>query len=158
MGLLDYNDQEQSIKRTENRKKIESQANRLLKKKKTRRGKKKKLKRPSLKGIPKMSYQAYIKSGYWRKRKAKFFKKYGKYCVICGSRKIINLHHKTYKYKFGAEPDNALVALCSFHHKDFHDGYKVSKDMTKDTNEYIKVAKATFKQSQETNLDDLSWI
>ena len=154
MGILDFDDNYDATKRKENRRKVESTANQLLKRKKTRRGKKIKNK----KKIPKMSYKLYMGSAYWKKRKLLYWSKFTKKCFICGKKEGTTLHHKRYDVTFGAEPDDAFVALCRFHHLQFHAHHELKRNMTKDTDAYLLEAKQTHLQYQDTNLDDLSWI
>lgn len=133
---------------------IEAKANRLLKVKKTRRGKRTKHKRK----IPKMSYRQYMGSAYWKKRKLLYWSKHGKTCAICQKKEGVTLHHKRYDVKYGDEPDDALVALCQFHHHSFHESNELKTNMVKATDIYVKEASHTHKQFIETNIDDLSWI
>jgi len=151
MRMLEPTEQQ---KRATNRRSLEASANRLLKVKKTRRGKKIKNK----KKIPKMSYKLYMGSAYWKKRKLLYWSKFTKKCFICEKKEGTTLHHKRYDVTFGAEPDDALVALCRFHHLQFHAHHELKKNMTKDTDAYLLEAKQTHLQFQDTNLDDLSWI
>jgi len=143
----------QQEKRRRNRRRLESQANRLLKVNKTRRGKKIKNKRK----IPNMTYKQYMGSAYWKKRKLLYWNKNEKKCFICGKKDGATLHHKRYDVKYGDEPDDALVALCQFHHHMFHQTYQLKTNMTKDTDIYLKEARQTHLQFKDSNLDDLSW-
>lgn len=149
MGLLDWEEQEQ--KRKTNVRSLESQANRILKKKKTRRGKKKKNKRK----IPRMSYRQYMGSAYWKKRKLLYWSKHGKKCAVCERKLGVTLHHKKYDNAFnGKEPDDFFVALCGKHHHEFHQNHKLASNMEKETDMYVH----TMRQVTSSNLDDLSWI
>jgi len=151
MGLLD--DEEVSGNPAHPRK-LEAKANKLLKTKKTRRGKKTKNKRK----IPKMSYKLYMGSAYWKKRKLLYWNKFGKKCAICQKKEGVTLHHKRYDVKYGEEPDDSLVALCPFHHHEFHLNHQLKSNMVKDTDKYVEEAKITHEQFIASNLDDLSWI
>lgn len=128
MGLLDdkwFRPPKENIHFTE------AKANRLLKRKKIRRGKKHK--------IPKMTYREYITSAYWKKRKMMYFSKFGKTCAVCGQKSGVTLHHKKYDDKlFGKEPNDHLVALCPRHHQSFHENFGVQSNMTKNTNLFVK--------------------
>lgn len=152
MGLLDDKWYQPIEIPKEHTRKSEANASKLLKKKrkKTRRGGHKKKRRKP----PKMSYRTYITSAYWINRKNAYYGKYGKKCAVCGENKYVQLHHKRYDVQFGQEPDNALVALCRKHHKEFHDNFDLKKSMHKDTNDYIQTAK----QLHQSKIDDLSWI
>lgn len=79
------------------------------------------------------TYKTYIVSTAWRRRKHALFKERVRECEICGSCKYIQVHHLRYdKTLFGIEPSKDLAILCSFHHQDFHDKYKVKNDCHKD--------------------------
>jgi len=151
MGLLDDTE---VVKRAKNRRGLEASANRLLKAKKTRRGKKTRNKRK----IPNMTYKQYMGSAYWKKRKLLYWNKNEKRCFICSKKEGTTLHHKRYDVKYGDEPNDALVALCQFHHHMFHQTYQLKTNMTKDTDTYLKEARQTHLQMLESNIDDLSWI
>lgn len=142
---------ENSIRRSQNRQRLEASANQLLKGKKVRRGKRKKNKIK----IPLMRYNVYIKSKYWKRRRSQYFSKFGRACSVCGYKNGVHLHHKVYDPKlYGKEPDEHLTALCGRHHNEFHAHHVVSKDMQDEPDTYIK----TMKQLGNSNIDDLSWI
>jgi hypothetical protein len=105
-----------------------------------------------------MSYKLYMGSAYWKKRKLLYWQKFGKVCAICQKNEGVTLHHKRYDVKFGDEPDDALVALCPFHHHQFHLNHPLKTNMVKNSNEYVKVAAKTHKQMETSNINDLSWI
>lgn len=82
------------------------------------------------------NYRLYIKSDFWTRRRADYFKKFGKQCAICGARRRISLHHIVYG-KLGSEKDEHLVALCWPHHEALHNEIGVKANMTKETNAFI---------------------
>ena len=90
----------------------------LLSGKKTKKKKEKKDGRDTMR----RRHREYINSLTWEKRKKQYYRKYGKFCAICGSINNINLHHKSYAM-VGKEPDNHLVPLCETHHKEYHKKY-----------------------------------
>ena len=97
----------------------------------------------------------YIGSAYWKKRKQDYFKKFGKKCAVCGKVEGVTLHHKKYDNKLnGKEPDDFFVALCKYHHHEFHQNHELKKNMVGDTDNYVY----TMKQVITTNLDDLTWV
>lgn len=148
MGLLD--DITFSQKRRTHWRQIEANANDLLTGKKTRRGKRLKHKRK----IPKMTYRSYMKSRYWKKRKNDYFGKFGKRCEVCGKRAGVTLHHKKYDPElYGKEPDDFFVALCEYHHNEFHTNHLTSSDMTTETDLYV----ATAKQIEQFD-KDIGWL
>lgn len=85
-------------------------------------------------------YKEYIKSKFWRIRRSKYFKKYGKKCMVCGSIKSINLHHIEYNNsEFGFEEDKTLIVLCRDCHEEFHSIYGVSHNSQKELIEFIEI-------------------
>lgn len=98
-----------------------------------------------IKEIPKIDYYEYIKSIDWLKRKERYYLKHKKQCQACGSYKLINLHHMVYG-DFGNEPDNTMVCLCESCHNEFHKIYLITKDLRKQTNEFIKHKQDTIKR------------
>ena len=71
------------------------------------------------KSPPYIPYYAYIQSLSW-KSKANERKKLSHYqCDICGSKKSLQIHHKTYK-RLGRERMSDLACLCSKCHKRVH--------------------------------------
>lgn len=109
--------------------------------------KKKRLARKYKNRIPKQ-YNIYIKSEWWEKRKNKYYQKHSKKCALCDSKKYITLHHLIYK-DYGNELDENLVALCSEHHKLFHQMYGVKGDMKKDTLNFLKHRHEVLKVKKE---------
>lgn len=83
--------------------------------------------------IPK--YKDYIRSHQWRRRRAEYYKKHVKECVVCKSQRSIGLHHMTYK-NLGREMDEDLVALCWPCHEKFHEKYSRG-NIFHQTQEYI---------------------
>lgn len=88
---------------------------------------KKKGKKPRKYSKPPKKYHLYIKSIFWENRKNKYYQKYPRKCVICGSVKNIGLHHLKYE-DLGNEKDVDLVAVCNECHKGFHEEYGTKKD------------------------------
>lgn len=102
-----------------------------------------------------MTYRMYMGSAYWKKRKNDYFGKHGKQCAVCGKKNGVTLHHKKYDNKLnGKEPDDFFVALCPFHHHEFHQNHKLAQNMSEETDLYVH----TMRQVSESNIDDLSWI
>lgn len=129
MGLLD--DLQVPKEKGLHRRRLEAEANSLLKGKKVRRG--------NRKPIPRMSYRTYIVSVYWKQRKRRFFRKFGRACAVCGQKAGVTLHHKKYDpRRYGREKDETLVALCPHHHRDFHQAFGVQHDMMEMTNLFVK--------------------
>jgi hypothetical protein len=154
---------------TQSKKLTFKQATKQIGRRPTRRGKRKKVKtskykkefneslfeHKQAKKIPSMSYRMYIGSAYWKKRKNEYFKKFGKKCAVCGEVDGVTLHHKKYDNKLnGKEPDDFFVALCKYHHYEFHQNHELKQNMTKATDTYV----FTMKQLKNSNIDDLTWI
>lgn len=99
------------------------------------------------------NYSDYIKSDLWRKRRERFYLKFGKVCSKCKSTDRIQLHHQSYK-AIVQEPDEDLIALCKMCHDVFHKIFsKTSHDNTEifiklDLNEYNHY-KAELKKDKE---------
>lgn len=100
------------------------------------------------------SYKSYIVSKLWRKRKNRYYQKYGKQCSCCKSTNYVQLHHKIYTGIYGNEPDNHLVALCMKCHKLFHDTYGIKNDMREDTEEFVSDMKDSIHLKKEMELLD----
>jgi len=88
---------------------------------------------------PRPNYFDYINSKAWKKRRVRYYRKYGKYCDICGSTVGIQLHHRTY-IRLGSEADADLQALCRGCHENTHEG---SKSWIADpiTQEYLDICR-----------------
>ena len=56
----------------------------------------------------------------WKARRELYAQTHKKICAKCGSTTHIVLHHKTYEYPMGEEPDSALVYLCNKDHSLLH--------------------------------------
>lgn len=91
------------------------------------------------KRIPK-KYILYIKSKFWKTRRNKYFRDYGKKCMVCGSCKYVQLHHIEYRNSdFGFEEDKTLIALCRDCHEEFHLRYRTKQNMQKEVEEFIQI-------------------
>ena len=66
-----------------------------------------------------INYQDYIKSDEWAARRRKYYATHKRECRACGSKKNLNLHHKTYA-RLGNEKDIDLVVLCRTCHNSLH--------------------------------------
>lgn len=92
--------------------------------------------RKHLNRFPK-TYSIYIKSKWWEERKNRYFQNNPRKCAVCGSCNFVQLHHAVYA-NYGKEKDEHLFALCSFHHKKFHEHFgKPTRNMVKATNNFI---------------------
>jgi hypothetical protein len=56
----------------------------------------------------------------WAKRRARYYATHERRCAACGATERVRLHHRTYRYPLGDEPDGALVPLCARHHAQVH--------------------------------------
>ena len=65
-----------------------------------------------------MNYQQYIKSGKWRRRKARYLKTH-RVCSYCYSVNNLTVHHRDYK-NFGNETQEDLQTLCIDCHNVVH--------------------------------------
>ena len=87
-----------------------------------------------------LRYETYINSPLWTRVKNTYYQKHGRRCAACLSSKHVQLHHMSYK-NLGNEADEALVALCDDHHKEYHQRYGIQKDMTATTHSFIQDVK-----------------
>jgi hypothetical protein len=81
-------------------------------------------------------YREYIKSEWWARRKAKYYKRHPKKCAVCHTSKQIRLHNLRYG-NYGREKDEHLVPLCERHHLTFHEQIGVKANMVEETNTFI---------------------
>lgn len=75
----------------------------------------KKLKRKHITVRSLKSYRKYLKSKKWAIRRFKIFKRDDFECRICGSKKIIQVHHRTYE-RLKKERDEDLITVCKTCH------------------------------------------
>lgn len=71
------------------------------------------------KHVSHIDYKTYLQSREWAIKRLEIFKKRGRNCEACGSRKSLTLHHLSYT-KLGQEPDDHLVILCWTCHQQRH--------------------------------------
>ena len=69
----------------------------------------------------KESYAEFLKTKYWAKVSARVLKRDKRRCKMCGSKKDLNVHHKTYANHFRelSHMDD-LITLCRTCHKKVH--------------------------------------
>jgi len=75
-------------------------------------------------------YFEYLKSIAWRNKRIQAFRFHGRKCSICGAKRLLQVHHKTYDHIFN-EPMEDLVVLCIPCHKKEHGIKKVQKKKRK---------------------------
>jgi 5-methylcytosine-specific restriction endonuclease McrA len=68
----------------------------------------------------KMSFKEYQRIPEWGARRNRVLIRAGYRCELCGSRGLIDVHHKTYE-RYGDELLSDLIALCRPCHQKFHD-------------------------------------
>jgi len=66
-----------------------------------------------------LNYQEYLQTPHWKAKKQEAYNYYGASCVLCGSRKSINVHHREYNNKWN-EPMSDLTVLCYSCHDGHH--------------------------------------
>jgi hypothetical protein len=67
-----------------------------------------------------VNYRKYINSRRWKKRRLRYYRKFGKACAACRTADApITLHHMSYD-RLGAELDDDLLALCRPCHDRLH--------------------------------------
>lgn len=72
--------------------------------------------------LKRMRYASFLNSRYWKYCRLKVLRKADYRCSLCHSKRILNVHHKTYEHH-GNEWnfDEDLIALCVECHSKFHD-------------------------------------
>ena len=66
-----------------------------------------------------IDYHTYLRSPAWAAKRARVLRRAGYRCEQCGSHRMLQVHHKTYK-RLGHEWMRDLVALCADCHKWVH--------------------------------------
>lgn len=66
----------------------------------------------------KEGYRRYLKSEWWKERKAKYWSKHTRKCYCCGQY-ATSLHHNNYS-RLNEEKDKDLVPVCDNCHKEIH--------------------------------------
>lgn len=70
---------------------------------------------------PKEKYQAFLKTNYWFNVREKVLKRDGYKCQNCGSKRKLQVHHKTYKHHYKEHKHlKDLVTLCEPCHQSIH--------------------------------------
>lgn len=70
-------------------------------------------------------YKRYLRSGHWRRLRARIRTQREERCEVCRERRtpakrlVLEVHHKTYE-RLGAERDSDLQLLCQACHADAH--------------------------------------
>jgi len=67
-----------------------------------------------------LPYSEYLKSEWWKARRAKALAEGGNKCRICAGVKGLEIHHNSYE-RLGHERPEDLVVLCRHCHQLFHD-------------------------------------
>lgn len=81
------------------------------------------------------TYKEYLKTNHWKNTKDRMYKSKYKYeCYCCGTKKLLQLHHKSYN-RVGNEKLNDLIWLCGGCHNLVH------KDKPKGFNLWTKARK-----------------
>ena len=89
-------------------------------------------------------YNKYLKSDWWKYLRDKRLKRHN-YCQACNNKFNLQVHHYNYEYKYAGKASKAIKhtkVLCSNCHKLFHEMFPIKKDMTIQTNWFIKMVKA----------------
>lgn len=67
----------------------------------------------------KESYYQYLKSPHWQTTKKLALKMY-KSCVLCGTAKKLNVHHRNYDHLYNEIIAEDLIVLCKPCHEMYH--------------------------------------
>jgi hypothetical protein len=54
-------------------------------------------------------------------RRLRYWQTHRRVCTRCGSAVDVVLHHLTYRWPLGSEPDETLMPLCRRHHIEVHE-------------------------------------
>jgi hypothetical protein len=65
------------------------------------------------------NHREYMRSDWWRARRASYYATHPRRCRACGSARDLNLHHLSYENVYG-EPDEDLMPLCETCHAFVH--------------------------------------
>lgn len=69
----------------------------------------------------KINYKKFLKSKYWLKVKLLVLERDNKTCQVCGTKKSLHVHHKTYEHHFNElEHLEDLITLCKLCHEKEH--------------------------------------
>lgn len=68
---------------------------------------------------PRRDYTLYLASDHWQEVRARTIERDGGHCMLCRSRRALQVHHNSYR-NLGAEQDDDLVCLCRRCHRKFH--------------------------------------
>lgn len=83
-----------------------------------------------------VDYYAYIASKEWRRFRAGWFKRHGRWCRVCTKTFNVQLHHNTYK-RLGRERDTDVEAHCGGCHQNHHE--QDGKTMDPLTREFVSM-------------------
>lgn len=73
-----------------------------------------------------LSYAEYLRSDWWKERRALAIQQAGGRCQVCNSPDSLNVHHRSYD-RLGYEPLSDLTVLCRPCHALFHEGGRMPK-------------------------------
>jgi len=68
----------------------------------------------------KEAYREYLKSEKWKELADEAKERDGHRCVVCNSKKGLEVHHRQYPAIWGIEPLSYLTTLCAACHGLFH--------------------------------------
>ena len=95
-------------------------------------------------------YNEYLKSKEWKQIRDLYFIGKSKKCIVCGSKKYINLHHKSYKRLGGINEIKDLITVCRSCHKKIHDiEKKEGISVTRATNTFLATEKGRRKKPKD---------
>lgn len=96
-------------------------------------------------------YLAYLNSPNWRLRRNAALRRVGFRCERCGSKRDLQVHHKTYD-RLGAELDSDLEALCLL----CHEGETIEQTLQSPAGIYLKLASEVLKDHFSADIGELS--
>lgn len=71
--------------------------------------------------LKKQPYKVFLQSDYWTSIRAMVLKRDKYKCTVCGTDKLLQVHHSTYKHHFAEHKYlHELHTLCETHHHEIH--------------------------------------
>lgn len=84
----------------------------------------------TIKDLRTMPYPEYLKTQHWQTQRQLAKQRAGYRCQVCNSTRQLEVHHRSYAYARGVDPQKELenlTVLCHHCHNAFHDLYQLCK-------------------------------
>lgn len=106
---------------------------------------------PTIRTASRDFYLAYMNTPEWRRVRNRKLRTVGYQCERCGSKRDLQVHHKTYE-RLGNERDDDLEVLCANDHEAEH----LEQMAQSDSGIYLKIAREALKADPFRDIADLS--